>query len=432
MKETLRSPRMAVALCVMFIALVALPWAAELVTTKPEEVGLSTERLARINAMMQKHIAAGDISGGVTLVARKGRIAHLEAHGVMDTESKKPMSRDAVFRIASMTKPVAGVADHDDAGRREAPPHRSGLEVHPAIQGYEGRRSLSRGAGSGLTTRRGRQRVDRLPAPRFYTVPAEREITIRDLLTHTSGLVSGPMSNSEARKAARTPTDTLADYIPRLGSTPLEFQPGTRWAYSAQAGFDTLGRIVEIVSGQNFDQFLRQRLFDPLGMKDVSFYATETLEPRMPMAYIITPKGLQKNPNPSSMQSRVYFMGAGGLISTAEEYFKFGQMLLGGGEFNGRRILSPRTVDLMAAVHISDTLPGRPVGEAYGLSVRVVNHAVAGGSRLSDGSFGWSGAYGTHFWVDPKEELVAILMIQTPVREMRPEFENAVMQAIVK
>jgi CubicO group peptidase (beta-lactamase class C family) len=424
---------MVVALCVMFVvALLALPWAAELVTTKPEEVGLSTERLARINSMMQKRIAAGEISGGVTLVARKGRVAHLEAHGVMDTESRKPMSRDAVFRIASMTKPVAGVAImmmlEEGKLRLTDPvskyiPQFKDMKVAVA-QPTEGRASAT----NGQTPVPGAPP----PTPRFYTVPAEREITIRDLLTHTSGLVSGPMSNSDARKVARTPTETLAEYIPRLGSTPLEFQPGTRWAYSAQAGFDTLGRIVEIVSGQNFDQFLRQRLFDPLGMKEVSFYATETLEPRMPTAYIVTPKGMQKNPNPNSMQSRVYFMGAGGLISTAEEYLKFGQMLLNGGEYNGKRILSPRTVELMAAVHIPDTLPGRLLGEAYGLSVRVINHAVAGGSRLSNGSFGWSGAYGTHFWVDPKEEIVAIMMIQTPVRDMRPEFENAVMQAIVK
>jgi CubicO group peptidase (beta-lactamase class C family) len=131
------------------------------------------------------------------------------------------------------------------------------------------------------------------------------------------------------------------------------------------------------------------------------------------------------------MSSPVYFMGSGGLVTTAEEYLKFAQMLLNGGELNGTRILSPRTVDQMASMHASDALPGRPAGEGFGLSVRVLNDAVANGSRLSTGAYGWSGAYGTHFWVDPKEEIVAVLMIQTPVREMRPEFENAVMQAIV-
>src|SRR5262249_14960880 len=221
-----------------------------------------------------------------------------------------------------------------------------------------------------------------------------------------------------------------ADYIPRLGRTALEFQPGSRWSYSAQAGFDTLGRIVEITSGMPFDQFLRQRLCEPHGMRDVSFFTTETLEPRLVTPYQIDPKGkMTKNRNPGSMQSKVYFMGSGGLITTAEEYAKFAQMLVNGGELNGKRLLSPRTVAYMASVHASDKLEGRTPGEGFGLSVR---DAVASGSRLSDGSFGWSGAYGTHFWVDQKEDLIAVMMIQTPVREMRPEFENAVMQAIIK
>ena len=243
------------------------------------------------------------------------------------------------------------------------------------------------------------------------------------------------MSNDSIRAPdiRRKPTDTLADFIPRLGKSVLEFQPGSRWSYSPQAGFDTLGRIVEITSGLPFDQFLRQRVFDPLGMKEVSFYPTEALEPRLVTAYQIDPKGkMSKNANPGTMQSKVYFMGSGGLITTAEEYAKFAQMLVNGGELNGKRLLSPRTVAYMASVHASDKLEGRVPGEGFGLSVRVVRDAVASGSRVSDGSFGWSGAYGTHFWVDQKEDLIAVMMIQTPVREMRPEFENAVMQAIVK
>ena len=415
----------------LFVSVLALHPAAETTIAKPEDVGLSSDRLARIGEMMKRHIAAGEISGGVTLVARHGRIAHFEAVGVMDADSKKPMTKDAVFRIASMTKPVTGLAImmmmEEGKLRITDPvskyiPQFKEMKVAVALP----RQGPPPGAAG----------IDEPPAPpRFYTVPAEREITIRDLLTHTSGLASGPMSTADARKPSvvRKPSETLADYIPRLGTTALEFQPGTRWAYSAQAGFDTLGRIVEITSGQPFDQFLRQRVFDPLGMRDVSFYPTDTLEPRMPTVYQLGPKGtMVKNPNSGGMQSKVYFMGSGGLITTAEEYSKFAQLLANGGELNGKRLLSPRTVSFMSSVHAPDTLPGRAPGEGYGLSVRVVNHAVAGGSRLSDGSFGWSGAYGTHFWVDPKEEIVAVLMIQTPVRDMRPEFENAVMQAIIK
>ena len=393
---------------------------------KPEEVGLSTQRLARINEMMQRHIAAGEISGGVTLVARKGRVAHFEAHGTTDLETRRPMQKDSVFRIASMTKVVTGVAVMMmvEEGRIRI--------TDPVSKFIPEFRNLTVAVEQDQPRQGPPQTNGEEPAaPNFYRVPAAREVTVRDLLTHTSGLASGPMSNSSVREFVRKPEDTLADYIPRLGRTALEFQPGSRWAYSAQAGFDALGRIVEIVSGAPFDRFLRERLFDPLGMADVSFYATPALEPRLVTAYQQTPNGIRKNANPNSMSSRVYFMGSGGLVTTAEEYLKFAQMLLNGGQLNGARILSPRTVQQMASVHASDALPGRSVGEGYGLSVRVLNRAVLNGSRLSDGAYGWSGAYGTHFWIDPKEEIVAILMIQTPVREMRPEFENAVMQAII-
>jgi len=428
MDRKLRFSTTVAAAFLILLALAALPLAGELVpTTKPEEVGLSSERLTRINEMMKRHLAAGEFAGGVTLVARKGKIAHLEAHGVMDLESKLPMPKNAVFRIASMTKPVTGVAIMmmmEEGKLRITDPVSKFIpefkDMKVAVASPTQGPPPPPAAGQGPA------------APRFYTVPAERQITIRDLLTHTSGLASGPMGNSDVRKVARKANETLADYIPRLALTALEFQPGTRWMYSAQAGMDTLGRIVEITSGLPFDRFLQQRVFEPLGMKEISFYPTETLEPRMPTVYQAGVKGLQKNPNPNSMSSKVYFMGSGGLITTAEEYAKFGQMLLNGGELNGKRLLSPRTVEYMSAVHIPDTLPGRPAGEGYGLSVRVVNHAVAGGMRVSDGSFGWSGVYGTHFWVDPKEEIVAVMMTQTSVAAMRPEFENLVMSAIVK
>jgi CubicO group peptidase (beta-lactamase class C family) len=420
--------RVTFAAVALAVSVLALRPAAETTLAKPEDVGLSSERLSRITEMMKRHIAAGEISGGVTLVARHGRIAHFEATGVTDIETKKPMTKDSVFRIASMTKPVTGVAimmmmeegklKITDPVSKYIPSFKD-LKVAVA----EAKRPSAAAA------------ADEPTPVKYYRVPAEREITIRDLLTHVSGLASGTMSNDSIRvpDIQRKPTDTLADYIPRLGRSALEFQPGSRWSYSPQAGFDTLGRIVEITSGMPFDQFLRQRVFDPLGMKDVSFYPTETLEPRLVMPYQLDPKGkMSKNANPGSMQSKVYFMGSGGLITTAEEYAKFAQMLDNGGELNGKRLLSPRTVAYMASVHAPDKLEGRTPGEGFGLSVRVVRDAVASGSRVSDGSFGWSGAYGTHFWVDQKEDLIAVMMIQTPVRDMRPEFENAVMQAIIK
>jgi len=405
---------------IFLILLAAFPLtAASLPSTKPEEVGLSSERLRQIHAMVQRHIDAGDITGAVMFVARKGQIAYLEAQGVMDADTKKPMTRDSLFRMASMTKPVIGTAIMMmlEEGKLQL-----GDPVSKYIPEFKDLKvavlqEAAHGAGN---------------PPKFYTVPAERAVTIKDLLTHTSGLSSGPMGQSEVAKIRRKPTETLADYIPRLGSTPLEFQPGSHWMYSPSDGFDVLARIVEITSGIPLDRFLKQRIFDPLDMPDTSHYPTDAQMPRLVTVYQKTADGLKKNENSLSMSSKVYFAGGGGLVSTIDDYSHFAQMLANGGELNGRRLLSPRTVKLMSSVHIPYTLPGRTMGEGYGLSVRVMQDAIAGNHRISDGSFGWSGAYGTHFWVDPKEDLVAIMMIQTPIREMRPEFENAVMQAVVK
>jgi CubicO group peptidase (beta-lactamase class C family) len=393
--------------------------AASLPSTKPEDLGLSTERLRQIHAMVQRHIDAGDITGAVVLVARKGQIAYLEAQGVMDLESKKPMTRDSMFRMASMTKPVIGTSIMMmlEEGKLQL-----GDPVSKYIPEFKDMKVavlIEAGHGPGNP-------------PKFYTMPAERPITIKDLLTHTSGLSSGPMGQSEVAKIRRQPTETLADYIPRLATTPLEFQPGTHWMYSPSDGFDVLARIVEVTSGMPLNRFLKQRIFDPLDMPDTSHYPSDAQMSRLVTAYQKTATGLVKNENSLSMSSKVYFAGGGGLVSTIDDYSHFAQMLANGGELNGRRLLSPRTVKLMSSVHIPYTLPGRTLGEGFGLSVRVMQDAIVGNHRVSDGSFGWSGAYGTHFWVDPKEDIVAVMMIQTPIREMRPEFENAVAQAIIK
>ena len=402
-------------------AVLGLPLTAAAPTARPEEVGLSSERLKRVSELLQRHVDARSLSGAVTLVARNGRVAHLEAHGLMDLAGKKAMQKDAIFRIMSMTKPIVGVAvlmmmeegkvRLNDPVSRFIPEYKE-LKVAVAQPGAAAGRSGGAAA-----------------APRFYTVPAEREITVRDLLTHTSGLMSGTISNGEGRKFAASDSDTLATYLPRLGQVPLDFQPGTRWAYSAAAGFDVLSRVVEIASGTPIDRFLKERLFDPLGMKDTTYIPPKG-NPRLTTLYSQTAEGLRPQNDPNFMNG-VYFSGGGGLFSTAEDYFQFAQMLVNGGESNGRRFLSPRLVELMGSVYAPDTLPGRPRGESYGLSVRVVNDPIARNSFLSEGSFGWSGLFGTHFWVDPKEKVVGILMAQTSVPGIREDFENAVMQAII-
>jgi CubicO group peptidase (beta-lactamase class C family) len=400
--------------------------AATAPSSRPEDVGLSSARLQRVAELVHRHIDAGSFSGAVTLVARDGRIAYFEAAGSMDLEAKKPMTKDAIFRIMSMTKPVIGVATmmmieegkvHLQDPISKFIPEWKGMTVAVAKPASP----APGGAAPAAST----------PAePSYYTVPAEREVTVRDLLTHTSGVVSGPMSGAAAAKVAAGPRETLADYVPRLGKVPLEFQPGTRWAYSAAAGFDVLSRVVEIASGTTIDKFVKQRIFDPLGMRDTS-YIVPNGSARLAKRYTSTPDGLKPGTDPAFMNG-VYFSGGGGLVSTATDYAQFALMLANDGELNGTRLLSPRGVDLMGSVFAPDTLPGRPKGESFGLSVRVVNDPAARNSFLSEGSFGWSGAYGTHFWVDRQEKLVAIALTQTSNREFLSDFENMVMQAVVE
>ena len=404
--------------CALLAAVaLAVPTAASVTVVKPEEAGLSAARLQRITDMVQRHIAAGDLAGAVTVVARRGKVAHLAAQGVMDLDSKQPMTPASMFRIASMTKPVIGVSvmmlieegklHLNDPVARYIPQF-ADMKVavaRPATGGSEG--------------------------PWFYTVPAQRAITIKDLLTHTSGLGSGPMGDSEIAKVARKEGDRLSDYIPRLGGTVLEFQPGSRWTYSPGAGFETLGRIIEIASGMPLDQFFQTRIFDPLAMRDITFWPTDAQMPRVATVYQRTPNGLSKTRMPNDTMSRnVYFRGSGGLYSTAEGYVPLGMMLANGGELNGKRLLSRKSVEMLSAVHVPDTLPGRPAGEGYGLSVRVVTNHAARNTLLSDGTYGWSGAQGTHFFVDPKEQLVGVLMVQTSNNEVRNEFEDLVAQSI--
>ena len=344
---------------------------------KPEDVGISSERLQRIHNLIQGHVDAKDFSGAVTLVARNGRIAHFEAQGQMDIEAGKPMAKDAMFRIMSMTKPVVGVAVmmmiEEGKVRLTDPvsrfiPEFKDLKVGilipdpPATRGAapaaRGDAPAAPAAAAAPAGQRGGRGGQRGAPPRFYTVAAEREITIRDLLTHTSGLVSGTIGNSENAKVALKGKESNADYIPRLGGVPLEFQPGTRWAYSAQAGFDTLVLVVEKASEQKFDQLARQRIFEPLGMKDTFFYPAESYNPRIATLYSRGANGLQKQNNPNFMNG-VFFSGGGGLFTTAEDYLQIGLMLLNGGQLNGKRLLGPRTVEMMRSVVIPDTLPGR-------------------------------------------------------------------------
>ena len=410
-------------LCLCFFALAGLP--LEAATVQPESVGLSEERLSRIHDAMQRHIDARDISGAVTLVARNGQIAWVHAQGLMDVESNKTMTKDAIFRVFSMSKPICGAAIlmllEEGKVRLNDP-------VSKFIPEFKATKVAVV-----------QERLASAPAsdpPRYYSVPAAREITIQDLLTHVSGLASGgPASTHELPNLIEmVGSRTLADMMPKYAAAPLDFQPGSRWTYSPLVGFDTLGRVVEVVSGMTFDQFLKQRIFSPLGMKTTAFHPGDDRWPNVVTAYHRADGVLTKTQNPNRLQSKTYFSGAGGLVSTAEEYAQFALMLSAGGQWNGKRLLSPRTIELMSSVFVPDTLQGRAPGRGYGLSVEVVSDPVAAGRRVSKGSFGWDGAYGTHFWVDPNEKLIGVMMIQTdnPDRQVDRDFENAVRQAILE
>jgi CubicO group peptidase (beta-lactamase class C family) len=386
----------------------------------PEEVGLSTQRLQRITQLVRKHIEAGDVSGAVTLVARRGRIAHFEAQGLADIESRTPMSTSNIFRLASMSKPITAVA------------------IMMLVE--EGEIRLSDPVSRFIPQF---AELDKVAMPRangpegsYDPVTATRAITVRDLLTHGSGLVSGGLgARAAAELAPQTPRDTLATYIPKLAGVPLDFQPGTLWRYSGLAGFNVLSRIVEVVSGQTYDEFLEERLFTPLGMPDTGFYfADDARARRVATIYARRPEGLERNPQ--QQLDRVYFSGAGGLASTAEDYLQFAQMLLNGGELNGTRYLGPRTVDLMITNHTGDMVNGqfgRPArGMGFGLSMQVVQDPAAADLAVSKGAYGWAGGTGVSFWIEPEEQMVSIYMIQGGSgAELRRGFESAVRQAIV-
>jgi len=410
-----------------------LPLAAgsgALMPGKADDLGFAPDRMPRIREAVQKHVDAGEVSGVVTLVARRGKIAHFEAYGLQDLESKKPMPKDGIFRLASMSKPITAVAVmmmiEEGKVRLTDPvsrfiPEFKGAKVAVAKPGARGGGPAAPGRGAAATE--------------FDVVSANRDITVRDLLTHGSGLMSGGLGNAGAPQ--RGPTDTLATYIPKLGAVPLDFQPGTLWRYSGQAGFDVLSRIVEIASGQPFDQFLKQRLFDPLGMKDTGFSARPDNQARLVTLYQRGPDGtLSKAANQIGLSSTTYFAGSGGMVTTAEDYAQFAQMLLNGGELNGRRYLGPRTVQLMSTNHTGDLVNGqfgRPAaGMGFGLGVQIVEDPAMAGLRQSKGSWGWAGAYGTNVNIEPAEKMVTIILMQTATGPLQRDFESAVFQAIVE
>jgi CubicO group peptidase (beta-lactamase class C family) len=406
--------------------------ARELPTASPESVGMTSEGLARINDVMRRHIEAGTIVNAVTLVVRRGKIVHYEAHGLLDPAARTPMRKDAIFRMASSSKPITavGILALADDGRLSLSdpvsryiPEFAEMKVAMPKPGAAPLAPLPPGSGAPTG-----------PRPEADLVPAARPVTLQDLLTHTSGLMSGGLGNRLAA-VERGPSDTLAAVIPRFGAVALDFQPGTRWSYSAGAGFDTLGRIIEIVSGKTLDVYLQERIFGPLQMTDVAFVVPQERKARMNSLYRKNPQGTwEATPPPPAFASDVYFSGAGGLVGTARDYARFEQMLLNGGTLDGRRILSKRSVELMRTDQIPGLFHGMAGGEegmGFGHGVAVTLDSGKARWRRSNGSAGWYGAFGTMSWNDPREQIVGVIMLQQSASQVQVDFGAAILEAIL-
>ncbi len=422
MNNTVLPKSMKFVITLSCLACFNLALAAEIPEAKPEDVGMSTERLERINIVMQRHIDAGNIQGAVTAVARRGKLVHFQSHGLLDVENNRPMQDDAIFIMMSSTKPVLGVATmmmiEEGLIRPEDPvskyiPEFANMQVAVLADPNSNTSPYS---------------VDPDNIPPHRLVPAHRDITIHDLLTHTSGLASGGLGSAIAGEIARDPNPTIASEVPKYGAVPLDFQPGTRWAYSPGVGLNVVSRIIEIVSGKPFDEFLNERIFEPLDMQNTYFNVPPEYQARR---VVIHDRDMSRF---FDQPPTTYFSASGGLSSTAEDYLKFEQMLVNGGELFGNRLLSPRSVRMMGSNQAGDLYLGmsrNQKGMGFGYTVGVTVDPIAANARRSAGAFGWGGAFGTRTWTDPEEELTAVIMLQQPYGPAQYDFENAVQQAII-
>ncbi len=389
----------------VFAALLgALPAVAQpLPRARPEEVGVSSERLERLTATLHRYVDEGRLAGGVALVARRGKLIYLEAFGQRDREAGSPMRPDTIFRIASQTKAI--------------------VSVGAMVLEEEGRLLLTDPVGRYLPEFRDTTVAVPRAGGGYDVVKANRPITIRELLTHTSGVGYGNGTAADRWKAAGLQGWYFADRqepigatVSRMAALPFEAQPGERWVYGYS--IDILGALLERVSGQPLDAFLESRVLGPLGMKHTAFYLPEATKDRLAVVYSATGRGpLLRAPDPGGMEGqgayvtgpRRSFSGGAGLLSTAGDYARFLQMLLDDGVLEGRRVLSRKSVRLMTVNHVGD-LYGR--GEGFGLGFALREDPADRGTPGSVGEFGWGGAYHTTYWVDPAERLVVVYLTQ--------------------
>ena len=384
-----------------------------MLTMKPEEVGLSSSRLGRIADHLQRYIDAGKLAGTLTLVARRGRVAYFEPQGHLQMERKRPVTEDSIFRIYSMTKPIVSV----------------GL----MLLWEQGRFQLDDPVGKFIPSWRDQRVFVGGNHPAWKTTPVERPITIRDLLSHTSGLTYGFMERTNVDAAYRKlaigdrtrPGYTLSEMIAELAGLPLEFSPGTRWNYSVST--DVVGYLIEVISGQRLDAYLREHVLQPLGMIDTSFVISDEQVKRFAANYQRQTDDrltLIDDPAKSVYRDCVFLSGGGGLVSTARDYFRFTTMLLNNGEIDGVRVLGRKTVELMTINHLPGgqdlTALAQPSmftetaygGVGFGLGFSVMLSPARAQISGTPGEFAWGGAAGTAFWVDPAEQMIVVFMTQ--------------------
>lgn len=395
--------------------------AEDVVVASPESVGMSSERLKRIDGFVQEYVDAGRIAGAVTLVARQGKVVHFEAQGWRDRENGVPMTKDTIFVLMSMTKPIVSTALMmlfeegrfllDDPIAKWIPEY----ENHTVRINRDGVRPLA--------------------------VPEARPVTVRHVLTHTSGLSLDPRGKGLTPEQIDHVTNhgrgwpTLAERVAHAAVVPGAFHPGDEWQYGDST--DYVAVLVEKISGRSLDDFLRERIFEPLGMTDTHYYVPREKIERMASVYRPGGDGrIELLAAPAWVEPTPMFRGVAGLAGTAADYYRFAQMIANGGELDGTRLLGRMTVDNMISNHVG---AGRPVyirggGYGFGLGFGVLTNSARAPDALSIGSYTWGGAYGTLYWADPVEDLIGILMIQIRPYDhlsIRPLFSNVVTQAVV-
>ena len=401
--------------------------AAPLPETTPERVGLSSEHLRKIDRVFEAGVSEGQIPGAVIAIARHGKLAYFKAHGMQNTTEGIPMRTDSIFRIYSMTKPIVSVGAmmlHEDARLYLPEPVGKYLPELTEMTVAQVGRDLETGSNT------------------VEVVPANAAITIHDLLRHTSGFTYGFYGQSPAKQQLKqsgladlNALDLpLAKFVDRLAILPLAYQPGQHWEYGRSA--DVLGRLIEVVSGDSLDTFLKADIFDPLGMVDTGFWVPEKDWPRIaePLQNTGEPELIDVSRPPKLLA------GGHGLVSTAGDFLRFCQMLLNGGTLDSTRILGPKTVKYMTANHLHDGisragpyyLPGPGYGFGLGFGIREANGISPWPG--SKGEYFWGGYAGTYFWVDPAEELIVVSMSQSVIHRThyRMLLRNLVYQAIVK